>query len=450
MAKITVGPVIGKVTDATARVLVEVDDNVQVTCEATDPKKNVVTQTIQFAKDRPSAFELQGLLPETEYELTFKGVAANYPKGRVRTFKANTDRLNVAAVSCNFLGRRDESDLWADLRDRYVLPGDIDLLLHVGDQIYGDAAFARALKIIRGKEPKTKTAQDEQILESYRRLYRAWWGEAATRDVLANVSNLMIWDDHEIRDDWGSRREDYDPDSVEYRIGTLARQVYREYQRQLWDDPPHSDAEEHFHVWGSIGVLFVDQRGGRSFGRDATRPYLSTRQWEHIVEALKAGEFSAVRALIVVTSVPLVYLGNNITEFGTSAADDLYDHWSHPLHNKEQVEMVRALREWKAAVPGQRELLVVGGDVHVGGHTDVKHEGVTIFNQLITSPITNVPPKWYAFLGLLILTESEQTLTSSYSYEHHDFTNKRNYGVILVRVPANGTPRVEGTLVKEV
>jgi phosphodiesterase/alkaline phosphatase D-like protein len=449
MAKITVGPVIGKVTDTTARILIEVDDNVQVTCDATDSNKNVVTQTGSFTKDRPSVFKLEGLLPETEYEITFKGVTANYPKGRVRTFSANSDRLNVAAVSCNFLGRRAETNLWADLRDRYVLPGDIDLLLHLGDQIYGDATFARALKIINGKEPKSKTAQDEQILEAYRRLYRAWWGEASTRDVLANVSNLMIWDDHEIRDDWGSRREDSDPASVEYRIGTLARQVYREYQRQLWEDSPHSDDEHHFHVWGTIGVLFVDQRGGRSFTRDAARPYLGTRQWGNIVQALKQGEFSTVRALIVVTSVPLVYLGSHITEFGTYAADDLYDHWSHPLHNKEQVEMVRALREWKAAIPGQRELLVVGGDVHVGGHTHVKHEGVTIFNQLITSPITNTPPKWYAFYGLLLLTEAEEKLTGSYSYEHHDFTNKRNYGVIMVRVPSNGTPRVEGTLVKE-
>jgi len=449
MAKITLGPVIGKVTDTTARILIEVDSEAQVTCDATDFNNNVITQTGSFTKDRPSVFKLQGLMPETEYEITFRGVTANYPKGRVRTFGINADNLNVAAVSCNFLGRRGGSDLWADLRDRYIMPGDIDLLLHVGDQIYGDATFARALTIIKSNQPKTKKAQDEQILEAYRRLYRVWWAEPSTRDVLANVSNLMIWDDHEIRDDWGSRREDSDPSSIEYRIGTLARQAYREYQRQLWEDSPHSDVEHHFHVWGTIGVLFTDLRGGRSFTRDAARPYLSTRQWDDIVKALQTGVFSNVRALIVVTSVPLVYLGRHITGFGTSAADDLYDHWSHPLHNKEQVEMVRALREWKKAAPGQRELLIVGGDVHVGGHTHVMHEKRPIFSQLITSPITNTPPKWYAFYGLLLLTKAEEDLTSIYSYEHHDFTNKQNYGIILVRVPVTGSPRVEGSLVKE-
>ena len=111
--------------------------------------------------------------------------------------------------------------------------------------------------------------------------------------------------------------------------------------------------------------------------------------------------------------------------------------------------MVRALREWKQAIPGERELLVVGGDVHVGGHTDIKHDDTTIFKQLITSPITNVPPKLHAFVGLKLLLETAEDITATYSYKHHDFTNKRNYGIILVRVPSTGTPRVEGTLVKE-
>jgi hypothetical protein len=454
MAKITLGPIIGKVTETTARVLIEVNEDVEITCDAKPTNGSAVTQTVTSVKDRPIAFQFDNLLPGREYAITFTGVSAGYPKGRIRTFKPNTDRLNVAALSCNYLGRRGRQDLWADLRDRYVMPGDVDLVLHLGDQIYGDSAFARALRIINDKEFSTKKRQDEEILEAYRRLYRAWWSYKPTRDVLANVSNLMIWDDHEIRDDWGSRDTDCDQSTVEFRIGTLARQVYREYQRQLWDDfdpntPPATGEEQHHHVWGPIGLLFVDQRGGRSFGREPARPYLSSPQWNKIVNELEKGDLSTVRALIVVTSVPLCYLGSQTTDLGTSYSDDLYDHWSHPQHAKEQVEMVRALREWKEANLGQRELLVVGGDVHVGGHTEIEHAGSTIFKQLITSPITNTPPKWYEFLGLKILTETEEKLTSSYSYEHYDLTNKRNYGIIMVRVPSAGTPRVEGSLVKE-
>jgi phosphodiesterase/alkaline phosphatase D-like protein len=366
--------------------------------------------------------------------------------------------MNVVAVSCNFTIKRGDTNLWADLRDRYVRQEEIDLFLHLGDQIYGDHAFHDALEILAGKPPAAKDPKrEERILELYRRLYRLAWNDPATQEVLASVPNLMIWDDHEIRDDWGSFDSDNDPQSAEYYVGTLARRVFREYQRQLWDDfdpeaEPTSGFEHHCHAWGPIGVLFVDQRGGRSFQRDAARPYLGTTQWKAIKEALApGGRLSSVRALLVVTSVPLAYLSTRISQAGSRFMDDLMDHWAYGPHRKEQIEMIRLLRKWKELGKGGRELLVLGGDVHIGGFTDIKHRGNIIFKQLITSPITNRPPKWYEFYGVRLLMETHESLGQSYSFEHHDFTNRRNYGVIVVRVPSpRRTPKVEGTLVEAV
>lgn len=45
--------------------------------------------------------------------------------------------------------------------------------------------------------------------------------------------------------------------------------------------------------------------------------------------------------------------------------------------------------------------------------------------------------------------EAKETLGSSYSFEHYDFTRRRNFGFILVRVPSgSGKPKLEGTLVE--
>ena len=454
MAKITLGPIIGKVTDTTARILIEIDSDATVVCNATDNAGNTLEFSDNLKKNRPFAFALNGLQPNTEYKIIFTGVDGSTPNSRVKTFESNTERMNVAAVSCNFPSRNGENDMWGDLRDRFVVPNDVDLLLHVGDQVYGDSVFDKAMSIIRLNNPKGKKAQDEAISELYRGLYRKNWTEPTIRSVLANVSNLMIWDDHEIRDDWGSRADDSNPEKPAYRIGSLARDVYREYQRQLWDDAfsssaPTSSDEQHFHSWGKIGILFVDQRGGRSFGKDNVRPYLGTRQWNDIVKQLTGGELSKVRALIVVTSVPLVYLSSSMTDLGDFLVNDLLDHWSHPKYTKEQIEMIRALRDWKDADDGQRELLVVGGDVHVGANTDIKHNNKTIFRQLITSPITNHPPKTFLFIGLKSLIKDEARLSESYSFKHTNLTNLRNYGIIIVRVPPSGVPKVEGSLQKE-
>jgi hypothetical protein len=48
MAKTTVGPVIGKVTDTTARILIEVDGDVQITCDATDTRSYLKNHIDRF------------------------------------------------------------------------------------------------------------------------------------------------------------------------------------------------------------------------------------------------------------------------------------------------------------------------------------------------------------------------------------------------------------------
>ena len=46
----------------------------------------------------------------------------------------------------------------------------------------------------------------------------------------------MLWDDHELRNDWGAFDKDRDPSTVNYQLGRAARRAYWYYQRQLWDD----------------------------------------------------------------------------------------------------------------------------------------------------------------------------------------------------------------------
>jgi phosphodiesterase/alkaline phosphatase D-like protein len=202
-------------------------------------------------KDRFTAFELTGLLPDTEISVSFRGVSGPVP-GKFKTFAAVPGRMNIGAVSCNFTIRRDDTDLWADLRDRNVNLGNVELLLHVGDQIYGDNAFQEAGTILDGRRVGAQ-AQQRRIRELYRRLYRVTWRHPATRNVLASVPNLMIWDDHEIRDDWGSRPTHKDTASAVNHIGSLSHDIFREHQRQLFDNQanwPSYRFEDHCHKWG--------------------------------------------------------------------------------------------------------------------------------------------------------------------------------------------------------
>jgi hypothetical protein len=204
--------------------------------------------------------------------------------------------------------------------------------------------------------------------------------------------------------------------------------------------------EYHAHAWGAMGLLFVDQRSGRSFHTDPTRPYLGTPQWEWITRELTSGTLSQCQVLTVATSVPLAYLGLRVTAAGSSIVDDLEDHWAYPAHQKEQIELLRALREWKQAAR-DRSVLLVGGDVHVGGRTEVMHGEDLLCTQLITGTITNKPPRWFEYALLRGLLETHERLGERYRFEHHDYTGKRAFGIALLRATPGATPFIAPSLV---
>lgn len=82
----------------------------------------------------------------------------------------------------------------------------VHLLLHCGDQvwffhkindyqIYADDAFQEAKRRLE----KDEITEDE-IEELYRDCYRRTWNHPPLRKILSRVPNLMILDDHEVRD----------------------------------------------------------------------------------------------------------------------------------------------------------------------------------------------------------------------------------------------------------
>jgi hypothetical protein len=80
-----------------------------------------------------------------------------------------------------------------------------DLLLLLGDQIYADdtsegvQAFIRSRRDVR--EPPGLEVAD---FEEYTRLYWEAWGDPVIRWLLSTVPTAMIFDDHDVSDDWNT------------------------------------------------------------------------------------------------------------------------------------------------------------------------------------------------------------------------------------------------------
>ncbi len=72
-------------------------------------------------------------------------------------------------------------------------------LLHLGDQIYADEVDPEIAKLISG----------EQLLnfEDYTIAYKSSWTEPAIRWLFSTVPSAMIFDDHDVIDDWNTSRD---------------------------------------------------------------------------------------------------------------------------------------------------------------------------------------------------------------------------------------------------
>lgn len=87
-----------------------------------------------------------------------------------------------------------------------------DALLLLGDQVYADETSDAIRRHIRAKRDITQGAKDQVAdFEAYTWLYLESWTDPDVRWLLSTVPTSMIFDDHDVRDDWNTsheRRED--------------------------------------------------------------------------------------------------------------------------------------------------------------------------------------------------------------------------------------------------
>jgi hypothetical protein len=94
-------------------------------------------------------------------------------------------------------------------RDQDPDPGDRvrwpDLVLLLGDQVYADDTSPEMQEFIESRrstdEPPGTELKDYQ---EYAELYRLAWSDPVNRWLLSTLPSAMIFDDHDIRDDWNT------------------------------------------------------------------------------------------------------------------------------------------------------------------------------------------------------------------------------------------------------
>jgi len=216
MARLVLGPLLRHVSEDAVTAWVETDSECEV---------DVLGRTARTFAVRGHHYALvvvDGLAPGTcqEYQVRLDGEVvwplpdSPYPPSLIRTLMPGRP-IKLIFGSCRHgtpetIGQHhgyepDALDAYA-LRMAKVDPQDWpDALLLLGDQVYADETSPGTQELIRSRRPVDESPGLEVAdFEEYTALYRESWLDPDIRWLLSTVPSAMIFDDHDIRDDWNT------------------------------------------------------------------------------------------------------------------------------------------------------------------------------------------------------------------------------------------------------
>jgi PhoD related phosphatase len=323
---------------------------------------------------------------------------------------AGAGPLRVAFTACN---GSEQGNAWGSLEarnERWLHLAAVHaerpfhLLLQGGDQLYADpiwhdvpalAAWKRQFPWRRRKAP-FPAALAAAVADDYFKRYWWLWTQPQLAPVLATIPSLMMWDDHDIFDGWGSWSQEWQRCPVFQGIWTAAREHFALFQLGARpDDLPggFSDRRGGQFGWacriGEVGILAPDLRSERSRVR-----VMGDAGWRSFTAALAA--MKDCRHVLLLSSMPLVTCDLRVLETFFNLLpghqvweDDLVDQWPSRAHGAEWTRLLRTLVEFSEATGAC--VTSLSGEVHLGALGLVEGRGTRIY-QLTSSGIVHPPP----------------------------------------------------------
>ena len=328
-----------------------------------------------------------------------------------------------------------------------------DLVLFLGDQVYADESTEPMMEFIRSRRDISEPPWDElRDFEEYAHLYYLAWTDPANRWLLSTVPSAMIFDDHDIRDDWNTSaqwRRDLEATSwwhqrivsglgsywVYQHLGNLSPEDRA--QDEVWrlvldhegpdeldlsdtldafadrvDREPHTYRWSHARRIDDTRLVVVDSRAARVL-EDDHRSILDATESAWLDEQMRGG----VEHLLVGTSLPFLLpqglhhlealsealaggawgrVGSRLGERLRTTAD--LEHWGAFQKGFQAVAQMAVEVATGQRGPAPRTVTFLSGDVHhsyVSQVTGLPGPGVIL--QAVCSPIRNPLKRVFRF-----------------------------------------------------
>ena len=292
-----------------------------------------------------------------------------------------------------------------------------------GDQIYADPMWKnipyfkdhkllgwnsnRAIEkhVIKPENMSSFTAQLEEF---YERLYIESWGKPAVSKALAAIPSIMMWDDHDIFDGWGSQPTALQESQVFQLIFKIAKKYFEVFQLRGIDNKTRISQDEYSLQirFRNFEIFVLDNRSHRT-----NNQIMSVSQFENVEDFRNKYLFEGMsealskeKVLLFAIAVPVAHLNYKkrtekvlkwpiIKNFRYSLNDDALDHWDHSNHVRQQKRLLDTIFSL-ADHTSPKYVHIISGDVHSAGAGRIVKESANelrIVNEYISSPIVYKP-----------------------------------------------------------
>jgi hypothetical protein len=349
----------------------------------------------------------------------------------------------IAFCSCNgftdlkTLGDRAPLAMWNRMLSMHK-KAPFHLLIMGGDQLYCDdlarteGGFSKFWAWLDPKKKPHATPTPGEFKKAYFDHYLLAWSRitydgncephASMVRIMASVPSLMVWDDHDIFDGWGSYQASDKTQPYHKESFSAAKEAFEIYQirgarsnRSLLDKTKSSPRHYSQAVsFGDFDILLMDNRSHRT--PDQVMDRNQWRQTEDWLNLNRKHAGAGKKTLLIVSPVPVIYrrFFDWVTELPGEhgGEDDLRDHWSHSRHEGERDRLIshlfESLENPNLSNPGYGRIVILSGDVHVGALGFLEESKVSReIVQLISSAIINAPPTVVAWEGLKAISTDD-------------------------------------------
>ncbi len=317
----------------------------------------------------------------------------------------------IAYVSCN---GQEEGDWTRDIDERDIMwtrlareneARPFALMLQGGDQLYADdvtkchrevEAWWALPQAERADQPLSSEGR-EAMRRFYFDRYCGTFARPAMKALAARVPSVMMWDDHDIVDGWGS----YPQPMLEGPIGRglfeSAREMFLLFQLAATEgamldiafDPTAATLGIAVR-YPKLSIIAPDLRSERRLDQ-----VMADAGWKGFSSAMQATP--GVDRLILMSSVPAlgprlswVEAVSDWTPGTAELEDDLRDQWQSRTHRKEWKRLLIMLAEHQERYPGM--VTVVSGEIHLATRGELTLQDGTILHQLVASGISHPAP----------------------------------------------------------